>query len=76
MNRQPLFLSLLNLAKRYDFNPNYLRSKLSKFELIEGVHYITICGTKRYDPDKIIMLLVQPKKVVTKVENILNNFKI
>lgn len=72
----PLYLSLTNFARRYDFSPNTIRQKLENFTLNEGEHYILFGNTKRYNPEKILLLLAQPPKVISKVDEILNNFKI
>ncbi len=66
-----MYLSLKNLAKKYDLHPDTIRRK----KLVQGVHYIRIDKVIRYDIDAMHKLLVGIP--TNNIENsILSNFLI
>lgn len=66
-----MYLSIKNLAKKYDLHPDTIRRK----KLIQGVHYIKIDKLIRYDIKAMHKLLISAPTV--ELDNsLLNNFLI
>jgi hypothetical protein len=66
-----MYLSLNNLAKKYDLHPDTIRRK----KLIQGVHYIKIGKLIRYDIKAMHELLVTVPKTDT-TNDVMSNFLI